>query len=181
MPFKLAFMTVGILCEPVGHEQVQGFMDRLPSVYDSAHTSDGFHARSIRDVGTWLHSWGEITLPACYPAPPREEQIATTLSLWKDLESVAAFTYHGPHGEALTKRREWFVKYNLPVYVAWWVPDVEKIRWADGCAKLDHLHTHGPTVAAFDFAHPFDSAGNACRLDREAVKAKAAMNAQASA
>ena len=179
MPFKLGFMTVGILREPVGHEQVQGFMDRLPSVYDSAHTSDGFHERSIRDVGTWLHSWGDIALPSCYPAPPKEEQIATTLSLWKDLESVAAFTYHGPHGEALTKRRDWFVKYNLPVYVAWWVPNVEKISWSDGCAKLDHLQTHGPTAAAFDFSHPFDPAGNACRLDREAVKAKAALNAQA--
>ena len=177
MPFKLAFMTVGILREPVGHEQVQGFVDRVPGVYQSADNSDGFHGMSIRDVGTWLHSWGQITLPACYPAPPQENQIATTLSLWKDLESVAAFTYHGPHGEALTKRRDWFDKLDLPVYVAWWVPDVDKVSWPDGCAKLDHLHHHGPTPVAFDFAHPFDPAGNACRLDREAVKAKTALNA----
>ena len=27
MPFKLAFMTVGILREAVGHAQVQGFVD----------------------------------------------------------------------------------------------------------------------------------------------------------
>ena len=45
---KLAFMTVGILRESVGHEQVQGFVDRIPNVYQAADTSDGFHARSIR-------------------------------------------------------------------------------------------------------------------------------------
>jgi hypothetical protein len=67
-------------------------------------------------------TWGNVELPACFPTPPEETQIAMSLSLWKDLESVAAFTYHGAHGEALTKRREWFEKYKLPIYVAWWVP-----------------------------------------------------------
>jgi hypothetical protein len=88
-------MTVGILREAVGHAQVQGFVDRLGDVYVAAEASDGFHDRSIRDVGTWLHSWGPVVLPDCFPAPPEETQIAMTLSLWKDLESVAAFTYHG--------------------------------------------------------------------------------------
>jgi len=178
MPYKLAFMTVGILREAVGHSQVQGFVDRVSGVYGAADASDGFHARSIRDVGTWLHSWGPVELPACYPAPPEESQIATTLSLWKDLESVAAFTYHGPHGEALTKRREWFEKSNLPVYVAWWVPDDHSIEWKEGNARLEHLHRNGPTAVAFNFVRPFDAEGNACLLDREAVKAKAVMNAR---
>src|SRR2546425_12803677 len=66
MPFKLAFMTVGILREAVGHAQVQGFVDRIPDVYAAADSSDGFHDRSIRDVGTWLHSWGPVELPGCF-------------------------------------------------------------------------------------------------------------------
>jgi hypothetical protein len=181
MPFKLAFMTVGILREPVGHAQVQGFVDRIGDVYGAAEASDGFHDRSIRDVGTWLHSWGPVELPACFPAAPEETQIAMTLSLWKDLESVAAFTYHGPHGEALTKRREWFEKYNLPVYVAWWVADDHRIDWKEGNARLEHLHANGPTAVAFNFGRPFDAEGNACLLDREAVKTKAAMNARVQA
>jgi hypothetical protein len=178
MPARLAFMTVGILREPVGHSQVQGFVDRIASVYGAAEASDGFHARSIRDVGTWLHSWGNVELPACFPSPPEETQIAMSLSLWKDLESVAAFAYHGAHGEALTKRREWFEKYKLPIYVAWWVPADHQIDWKEGNAKLQHLHLNGPTAVGFDFARPFDSEGNASTLDREAVKAKVAMNAQ---
>jgi hypothetical protein len=42
---------------------------------------------------------------------------------------------------------------------------------------LEHLHLNGPTAVSFDFAHPFDPNGNAGKLDREAVKAKAATNA----
>jgi hypothetical protein len=178
MPFKLAFMTVGILREPVGHSKVQGFVDRLPGVYEAADNSDGFHGRSIRDVETWLHTWGKIELPACFPSPPRETHIAMTLSLWKDLESVAAFTYHGAHGEALTKRRDWFEKHSLPVYVAWWVPADHQIDWKEGNTRLEHLHLHGPTAIGFDFAHPFNAEGNATKLDGKAVNAKAAMNAK---
>jgi len=179
MPYKLAFMTVGILREPVGHEQVRGFMERTPSVYQSVDASDGFHGRSIREMGTWLHSWGEVKLPACYPQLTPNERIAATLSLWSDLESVAAFAYHGPHGEALTKRREWFDNLNLPGYVAWWVNADDAIDWAEGSERLDRLHRDGSTALAFNFAKPFDCEGKACALDRELVKAKAARNEQA--
>ena len=178
MLYKLAFMTVGILREPVGHEQVQGFVDRVPPVYQSADASDGFHARSIRDMGTYLHSWGDVKLPACYPQSMPDKRIAVTLSLWMDLESVAAFSYHGPHGEALSKRKDWFDKLNLPGYVAWWVGADHAIDWAEGCNRLDRLHRDGPTALAFNFAKPFDCEGTPCVLDREAVKAKATRNAQ---
>jgi Domain of unknown function (DUF3291) len=180
MSAKLAFMTVGILRAPVGDAQVQGFVDRVPQVYAAADKSDGFHARSIRDVGTWLHSWGEVELPACYPTPPGgEPQMAMTLSLWADLESVAAFSYHGAHGEALKSRRDWFEKSAAPVYVAWWVDAEHQVDWKEGNARLEHLHSHGASAFAFDFKKPFDAAGMACLLDRGAVKAKAAVNALA--
>jgi hypothetical protein len=104
------------------------------------------------------------------------ERIASTLSLWADVESVAAFSYYGTHGEALTKRREWFGKSDLPVYVAWWVDADHAISWAEGCERLDRLHRDGPTALAFNFAKPFGCEGKACVLDREVVKAKAARN-----
>jgi hypothetical protein len=178
MPAKLAFMTVGVMREPVGHAQVQGFIDRAPGVYAAADRSDGFHARSIRDYGTWLHSWGEMELPDCYPMPSGGmAQTAMTLSLWSDLESVAAFSYNGAHAEALKRRREWFDKSAAPEYVAWWVEDDQPIDWKEGKARLDHLHNHGSSAFAFNFKNPFDANGNAYAIDRESVKAKAAMNA----
>jgi hypothetical protein len=173
---KLAFLTVGILHEPVGTPRVQGFVDRISSVYSAADQSDGFNARSIRDVNTWKHSWGEVVPPNCYQQFQDERRFAMTLSLWTDLESVAAFAYHGPHAEALSHRREWFPANNLPVYVAWWVPADHAVDWQEAAERLDHLHTNGSTAFAFNFSHPYDSEGKSVRLDSAKVKIKAATN-----
>ena len=176
---KLAFLTVGLLHEAVGTPRVKGFVDRIPSVYSAADHSDGFDSRSIRDVNTWKHSWGEVTPPTCYAHPNDDMRVAMTLSLWSDLESVAAFAYHGPHAEALTKRKDWFTTGNLPAYVAWWVPADAAVSWLEGAERLDHVHANGSTPFAFNFAKPFDPFGQPVRLDASAVKRKAALNAAA--
>jgi hypothetical protein len=176
---KLAFLTVGILRDQIGTPCVQGFVDRIPSVYGAVDQSDGFHSRSIRDVNTWKHSWGEVVPPNCYRQCHDELRFAMTLSLWTDLESVAAFAYHGPHGEALTRRRDWFAANDLPVYVAWWVPADHAVAWQEAAKRLDHLHANGSTAFAFNFAHPFDPEGNPVRLDSAKVKLKAATNKSA--
>lgn len=173
---KLSFLTVGILHEGVGKPRVQGFVDRVATVYAAADASVGFQARSIRDVGTWKHSWGEVVLPKCYPKCD-SDQLAITLSLWDDLESVAAFAHHGAHGEALTNRKDWFQSLGLPTYVAWWVPADHEVDWEEGAARLDHLHEHGSTAFAFNFAKPFDRQGDPCALDHVAMQAKKKANA----
>lgn len=175
---KLAFLTVGVLHEVVGNPRVQGFVDRLGDVYQAADTSAGFQARSIRDVNTWAHSWGEMVLPKCYPKV-EADQVAMTLSLWDDLESVTAFAHHGAHGEALANRKDWFQSLGLPTYVAWWVSADHQINWAEGAERLDHLHAHGPTAFAFNFVKPFDTAGNPCPLDHAAIQGKKKANATA--
>jgi hypothetical protein len=166
---SLAFLTVGVLREAVGSPRVQGFIDLLPTVYAAADASAGFQARSIRDVGTWKHSWGEVVPPACYPKLDDNERFAMTLSLWSDLDSVAVFAYSGAHREALKSRSEWFQSLGLPGYVAWWVPQNHEVDWKEGSERLDHLHAHGSSAFAFNFANPFDSSGNPCRLYRPAT------------
>jgi hypothetical protein len=162
--------------EDVYSARSQGFVDRAPGVYTTADQSDGFRSRSIRDYNTWMHSWGDIVTPACYACANDDKRLATTLSLWQDLESVAAFAYHGPHAEALTKRRDWFPDSQLPVYVAWWVTADASISWPEGVDRLDHLHIHGSTAFAFTFSKAFDPHGNPVRLDAAEVKRKAALN-----
>ena len=177
---QIGFYDAGILRKPFGHADVQGFVDRIPGVYAQMDASQGFQARSIRDLGTYLHSWGGTTLPEWYPkgdAVP--EQVAVTLSLWADLESVAAFAYHGAHAEALAKRHEWADRGVVPVYVAWWVDEEQSITFPEGYERIEALYRNGSTAFAFNFAKPFDAVGNACVLDREALKAKASANAGA--
>ena len=179
MSHKLAFMTLGILRQPFGHAEVQGFVDRVPGVYGAVDASEGFHEMSVRDLNTYLHSWGDTSLPDWYPEKAGTDRVAITLSLWADLESVAAFSYSGPHAEALTKRREWFDRSPVPPYVAWWVETDKAITFPEGYERMESLFRNGSTALAFDFRNPFDPEGKACVLDRAAMKAKAAVNAQA--
>ena len=93
MTARIAFFTLGVLKAPVGDPVVQGFLDRLASAYAAAEGSAGFFARSIRNVETWEHSWGPVLAPKCVPASLGLDQLAMTLSVWQDLESVAAYAY----------------------------------------------------------------------------------------
>lgn len=104
----VAVMTFGFLNHPPGHEQVQGFVDRAPGVFAAADQAHGF----ISLIGS--HVGREVSMPqfAGHCKPPRTP--ALTLSVWKDLESVFAFAYHGTHGEAFKKRRAWTQKANSP-------------------------------------------------------------------
>ena len=169
-------MTIGALHEPMGHPKVQGFLDRVPAVYAAADSSEGFQNRSHRDMGTFQHSWGPTVVPKCFglldPA-----QAPTTLSLWDDLESVAAFAYHGAHGEAMGKRKEWFESHSAPTYVAWWVDDVTNLSWQEAADRLDYLHEHGSTPRAFNFVKPFGADGEPRTLDAALVKSKFQANA----
>ena len=164
---RIAFYTFGVLNEPVGDPVVQGFVDRVGNVYAAAEGSAGFFERSVRNVQTWEHSWGPVIAPKCAPDGLTLSQLAMTVSLWRDLESVAAFAYRGAHGEALTKRKEWFRSGPYPGYVAWWVDENHRPTFNEAADRLDLLHTNGSTPAAFTFRQPFDSTGSPVRLKTE--------------
>lgn len=162
---RIAFFTLGVLKAPVGDLVVQGFVDRIADVYAAADGSEGFFDRSVRDVQTWEHSWGPVIVPTCLPSGLPLNQLAMTLSLWRDLESVAAFAYHGVHREALSHRGDWFESGSWPSYVAWWVDGQHRPAWSEAVERADHLHVHGPTPTAFSFRKPFDPWGEPMRMN----------------
>jgi hypothetical protein len=179
MAKKLAFMTIGILNEPFGQPGSQGFVDRVPGAFAAADVSHGFVARSIRDMTTYQRSWGELKIPQAFAAIDDPLRLPSTLSIWDDLESVAAYAYHGAHGEALTKRKEWFGKPSAPLYVAWWMDEGDSIDPQDAATRFDHLHENGSSPFAFDFKKPFDADGNPCKIDQARVKDKISSNVTA--
>lgn len=89
-----------------------------------------------------------------------DDREASTLSLWRSLESVRAFAYGRLHRDALRHRADWFLPRQWPSHVAWWVTDDEVPSWSQAADRLEHLYAHGSTPFAFDFRHPFDAAGN---------------------
>lgn len=169
---KLAFFTFGQLIQPFGHQAVQGFIDRIAGVYEAADAMEGFIGRSERNMETMTHSWGKIETPQCWGVEDLERTVAT-LSLWADIESVAAFAYHGAHGEAMTKRNEWFQHRGLPEHTAWWVDSQSQIDWQTAAKRMDHLFENGPTPLAFSLKSPFDEGGQPYKLVTSKVREKA--------
>jgi hypothetical protein len=158
---RLAFHTFNVLRAPQVHPRVEGFVDRFRPVYDSADHTPGCVAV--------LHT-GADAEHLRSRAPGRKPNGPQTLSIWTDLASVFAFAYSGAHAEALRHRREWFVKADWPIYVAWWVPDDYLPTWAAAHERLEHRHDHGPTPYAFNFRSPFDAAGQPVTIDRPRVE-----------
>jgi hypothetical protein len=178
---RIAFTTIGVLHEHRTHPKSEGFATRSPLVMQLAEASDGFMARSVLNYETLEQSWGQIVLPSFVP-PEREANVAQTLSLWEDLESVYAFTYSaGVHSEALRLREEWFRPPDHPNYAAWWVGDNHQPDFIEATRALETLHANGPSPAAFNFKQPFDAEGRPSRLEAALAKAKAARNAAAQA
>ena len=175
---RLAFMTFGVLYEPRTHPRSKGFIDRVPSVYEVVERSDGFIDRSYLDPETGRHSWG-ISICPTFVSQDLYSHLAHTFSLWRDLESVYAFSYADLHGEALRFRHEWFPAAKFPNYVAWWVADDHVPSVREATDRLEQLHKEGPTPAAFTFKAPFDAQGAPATLDRALIKAKIARNSAA--
>ncbi len=105
---RAALFTFGVFREPSEHPVNQGFHARNDPVLAAVEQSGGFIARSVYDDDPGPGSWGEQVYPDFY-VERGDGWSPETLSLWEDLESIAAFTYHGLHAEALRLGREWFV------------------------------------------------------------------------
>ena len=175
---RIAFMTFGVLYESRAHSRSKGFIDRIPAALEEAEKSEGFIARSYLDPDTGRHSWGELVCPRFLP-DELHPNVARTLSLWRSLESVFAYSYAGLHRDAMTLRDEWFRKREFPTHVVWWVADDHVPTFIESTAKLERLHANGPDPAAFNLKRPFDPNGHPTAVDRVLAKEMADRNAKA--
>jgi Domain of unknown function (DUF3291)/SnoaL-like domain len=173
---RVAFMTIGLLHETYEHPRTQSFSDRSGSNFLAAEASEGFIGYTSYPGPNDEQLWGMCVFPTNFQSEDYANRVATTLSLWQDLESVFAFAYNGVHAEALSKRKEWFLLPRWPSYVAWWVNDDHIPSWKEASTQYDKLHQEGSAPQAFDFKHPFGTDGRPMQIDREAAKRKAAQH-----
>lgn len=169
---RIAFMTATILKKEWDDPAVKGFVDRIEASVQTLRKADGYIASDFDEVPEW--DWGELIMPDVLDRSEFANRYAYTLSLWQDLESVFAYAYNAAHGEALRHRREWFVKGEWPVHVAWWVADGHFPTWEEVIQRYERLCQEGPSPAAFNFKHAFNANGNPIKIDRERVRQKIA-------
>lgn len=163
---RVALMTTGVMAGREDDPGMYGFFARTGINFATAESSPGFCAVAGYDDA---NPWHIGARPPLFAGEEYAGRIADTLSVWTDLESVFAFAYNGVHAEALSHRRQWFVKGEWPTYVAWWVDDDHMPTWEEAYARHALLQRDGSTPAAFNFTQAFDAAGQPCRIDREAV------------
>lgn len=178
---RVALYTFGIFRRPSADPANDSFHARNDVNLAAAEQANGFIARSGYDGDPGPASWGEHAYPRFYTGTDLHSP--STLSLWTDLESPMAFTYHGIHAEALAHGREWFLRPNppsqkpaWPPYVLWWIAEDHKPDWREAVARHEYLHDYGRSPHAFDWHSPFDGNGIQTRIDREAVRRIAARN-----
>lgn len=84
-----------------------------------------------------------------------DPNMVINMSVWTDLDALAAFVYRNmDHREIMRRRREWFER--IENYMAlWWIPAGHIPSAAEGKARLDLLARRGPTPEAFVFPQPF--------------------------
>ena len=141
--FHLAQINIGRLRAPVDDPMIAEFAANLDRINALAEGQPGFVWRLTGDGNdaTDIHAFDNPLM-------------AINMSVWMDLDALAAFVYRTAHREVMRRRREWFEA--METYMAlWWVPAGHRPDPAEGIARLQILERLGPTTEAFTFRNPF--------------------------
>jgi hypothetical protein len=108
--FELAQMNVARLRAPLDSPQLADFV--------GGRSTASTRSRTAR----WALSGGSRTTRAMRTAlQPMGVDIIINMSVWKDAQSLQAFTYRSNHAGVMSAAAEWFEKMDLYL-VLWWVP-----------------------------------------------------------
>lgn len=173
--YHLAIYNFGLHVGPEGDPAVEGFVLREPANFEAAARASGFIGRSGYRGVAGPPNWGHQVFPR-FILGNGFDSAPSSLSVWKNIESLMAFAYSGVHADALKHARNWNVKPNWPPLVLWWVDGRHIPDWSEGVERLEYLHDNGATARAFTFKKPFAADGEACSIDRQRVRSIAEAN-----
>ena len=142
------------LAEGKGHltsEIMKEFYDFIAPINELAEGAPGFVWR-LKDEAGRSSSYFEI--------PELGDKMLINLSVWLDIQSLKNFTYHTVHSYFVRHRTKWFEKMNKHHLVMWWIEPGTIPSIDEALNRLDLLRRMGPTMEAFDFAHPFEPKNN---------------------
>jgi hypothetical protein len=141
--YHLAQINVGALKAPLDAPEIAGFTDNLDRINALAEAQPGFVWRLIGDGNNAT----DIQL--------FEDPLALiNMSVWTDIDALAAYVYRSAHRDVMRGRAAWFHK--IEVYMClWWTPMGHIPTPAEGLERLETLRRIGPSPEAFTFRVPF--------------------------
>jgi hypothetical protein len=142
--YHLAQLNIARFRLPQDHPVNADFIDSLDRVNAVAEAQPGFIWRLISEGNNALDL-------RAFDDP----NIAVNMSVWSDMESLAAFVFRNDaHRDIMRRRREWFDRIDFYL-VLWWIPAGRIPTVDEAKEKLALLEQRGPTREAFTFRHPF--------------------------
>ena len=145
--YHLAQINIGTLRAPIDAPEIAGFTGALDRINALAEAQPGFVWR-LKGEGNNATDLSVFENPLTI----------TNMSVWTDLDALAAFVYRSDHLQVMRGRAEWFHKMEL--YMAlWWVPAGHEPTPQEGIERLEILRRKGPCPEAFTFKQPFPKPG----------------------
>ncbi len=142
--FQLAQVNIARMRAPLDDPLMEGFRSQLEGINAIADRSPGFVWRLQTPTG-------DATTIRAF----EDDRVLVNMSVWESLEALHQYVYEGPHLGPLRDRREWFLPYEGPMLVLWWIPAGHIPPVEEAKEKLDELSRNGPTPSAFTFRKPF--------------------------
>lgn len=142
--WHLAQINVARALAPLDDPVMADFVARLDAVNALADRSPGFVWRLQDESGN------ATDIPAT-----DDPLVIVNMSVWASVEALFDFVYRSGHKAVLTRRREWFERYDGPHMALWWVEAGHRPTVAEGLARLERLAENGPSADAFTFRQRF--------------------------
>ena len=158
--FHLAEVNIAKALYPMNAPEMAEFRALIPPVNELADRSPGF-------VWRLQTEYGDATGIRAFD----DEAFLVNMSVWRDLESLRAFTYASDHLIPFRARRKWFEAPTFVHMALWWVPAGTIPTLEEGKARLDAIAALGPTPHAFTFKQAFAPDGTPLeRAERPALE-----------
>ena len=114
-----------------------GFVNNVGTINQVAERADGFIWRLIDDTGPRA------------PKFPDEPLMTFTLSVWRDLDSLRAFTWNTLHKRFRQRTAEWFEPLGRPYLAIWPISEHHRPTGKEALAMLAKLDAEGPSDSVF--------------------------------
>lgn len=149
MPFELAQVNIARLVASLDDPQLADFVAALEPVNAAADAAPGFVWRLQTDEG-------DATAVRAFDWDVGDSAgVIVNMSVWRDVEHLAAFVYGELHRQVLKRRREWFQRMSTAYTACWWVPAGHRPTTDEAEDRIRHLRIHGPTPHAFTLRNSY--------------------------
>jgi len=142
--FHLAQVNIARMLGPLDGPLLAGFVARLDEINALSDASPGF---------VWRFQTAEGNATALRPYD--DERILFNLSVWASLEDLRQYVYRSAHSQLISRRKDWFAKFEQPFMALWWVPAGHIPNVDEAKQRLSLLQDLGETPEAFSFKKSF--------------------------